>query len=110
MAPTRRPHADPGGDAAVRVPPAAHSAPCSRACRRQGGSPGLRPHLHRRFPHDEAGLNGQTLDLLDAVRSGDGLAGDVDPDTPMIVRSQRLDDIHRIRMLERGGDDIIAKP
>jgi DNA-binding response OmpR family regulator len=34
----------------------------------------------------------------------------VDPDTPMIVRSQRLDDIHRIRMLERGGDDIIAKP
>ena len=57
-----------------------------------------------------ADVNGQTLDLLDAVRSGDGLAGHVDPDTPMIVLSQRPDDIHRIRVLERGGDDIIAKP
>ena len=28
----------------------------------------------------------------------------------MIVLSQRPDDIHRIRVLERGGDDIIAKP
>ncbi len=57
-----------------------------------------------------ADVNGQTLDLLDAVRSGDGLAGHMDPDTPMIVLSQRPDDIHRIRVLERGGDDIIAKP
>jgi len=50
-----------------------------------------------------ADVNGQTLDLLDAVRSGDGLAGHVDPDTPMIVLSQRPDDIHRIRVLERGA-------
>ena len=57
-----------------------------------------------------ADVNGQTLDLLDAVRSGDALAGHVDPDTPMIVLSQRPDDIYRIRVLERGGDDIIAKP
>ena len=57
-----------------------------------------------------ADVNGQTLDLLDAVRTGDGLAGHVDPDTPMIVLSQRPDDIHRIRVLEHGGDDIIAKP
>jgi len=57
-----------------------------------------------------ADVNGQTLDLLDAVRTGDGLAGHVDPDTPMIVLSQRPDDIHRNRVLERGGDDIIAKP
>src|SRR5450755_405443 len=28
----------------------------------------------------------------------------------MIVLSQRPDDIHRNRVLERGGDDIIAKP
>ena len=28
----------------------------------------------------------------------------------MIVLSQRPDDVHRIRVLERGGDDIIAKP
>jgi DNA-binding response OmpR family regulator len=55
-------------------------------------------------------VNGQTLDLVDAVRSGEGLAGHVDPDTPMIVLGERPDDIHRIRVLERGGDDIIAKP
>jgi DNA-binding response OmpR family regulator len=57
-----------------------------------------------------ADVNGQTLELVDDVRSGDRLAGHVDPDTPMIVLSQRPDDIHRIRVLERGGDDIIAKP
>ena len=57
-----------------------------------------------------ADINGQTLELLDAIRSGNGLAGHLDPDTPMIVLSERPDDIHRIRVLERGGDDIIAKP
>lgn len=53
-------------------------------------------------------VNGQTLELLDDVRSGDRLT--VDPDTPIIVLSHRPDDIHRIRVLDRGGDDIIAKP
>jgi DNA-binding response OmpR family regulator len=57
-----------------------------------------------------ADVNGETLDLLDAVRSGNGLASPVDPDTPMIVLSKRADDIHRVRVLERGGDDVIAKP
>ena len=55
-----------------------------------------------------ADLNGQMLELLDTVRSGDQLA--IDPDTPIIVLSHRPDNIHRIRVLERGGDDIIAKP
>ena len=53
-------------------------------------------------------VNGQTLDLLDDVRSGERLAAD--PDTPIIVLSHRPDDIHRIRVLDRRGDDIIAKP
>jgi DNA-binding response OmpR family regulator len=53
-------------------------------------------------------VNGQTLGLLDDVRSGHQLA--VDPGTPIIVLSHRPDDIHRIRVLDRGGDDIIAKP
>ena len=53
-------------------------------------------------------LNGQTLELLDAIRSGHELA--VDPDTPIIVLSHRPDDVHRIRVLDRGGDDVIAKP
>ena len=55
-------------------------------------------------------VNGHTLAIVDAVRSGEGLAGRVDPDTPMIVLSARADRLHRIRVLERGGDDIVQKP
>jgi DNA-binding response OmpR family regulator len=55
-------------------------------------------------------VNGHTLEVVDAVRSSEGLAGRVDPDTPMIVLSARADRLHRIRVLERGGDDIIQKP
>ena len=55
-------------------------------------------------------VNGDTLEVLDAVRAGEGLAGRVDPDTPMIVLTAHGDRLHRIRVLERGGDDIIAKP
>ena len=52
-------------------------------------------------------VNGQTLALLDAIRSGDGLAGRVDPDTPLIVLSRDADRLQRIRVLERGGDDVV---
>jgi DNA-binding response OmpR family regulator len=55
-------------------------------------------------------VNGKTLDLIDAIRSGDGLAGRVDPDTPLIVLTTRVDELHRIRVLDRGGDDVLAKP
>ena len=55
-------------------------------------------------------VNGQTLALLDAIRSGDGIAGRVDPDTPLIVLSHDADRLQRIRMLERGGDDVVRKP
>jgi DNA-binding response OmpR family regulator len=55
-------------------------------------------------------VNGQTLSLIDAVRSSDGLAGRADPDTPMIVLSRNPDRLHRVRVLDRGGDDIVAKP
>ncbi len=55
-------------------------------------------------------VNGQTLELLDTIRSGDGLAGRVDPDTPLIVLSGDADRLQRIRVLERGGDDIVKKP
>lgn len=55
-------------------------------------------------------LNGQTLELLDAVRSGEGIAGRADPDTPMIVLSRDADRLQRIRLLERGGDDVVKKP
>ncbi len=55
-------------------------------------------------------INGQTLELLDTIRSGDGLAARVDPDTPLIVLSRDADRLQRIRVLERGGDDIVKKP
>ena len=55
-------------------------------------------------------VNGETLELLDAIRSGEGLAGRVDPDTPLIVLSRDADRLQRIRVLERGGDDVVRKP
>ena len=55
-------------------------------------------------------VNGETLHLLDAVRSADGLASRVDPGTPIIVLTERPGAVHRVRLLERGGDDVIAKP
>ena len=55
-------------------------------------------------------INGQTLALFDAIRSGDGLAGRVDPETPLIVLSRDADRLQRIRVLERGGDDVVRKP
>ncbi len=55
-------------------------------------------------------VNGQTLALLEAIRSGDGIAGRVDPDTPLIVLSRDADRLQRIRVLERGGDDVVRKP
>ena len=57
-----------------------------------------------------ANLNGQTLRLLDAVRSGAGLAGEIDPHTPIIVLTARADELARVRVFDRGGDDVVAKP
>jgi DNA-binding response OmpR family regulator len=57
-----------------------------------------------------ADINGQTLRLLDAVRSGDGLAGEIDPNTPMIVLTTRADELERVRVFDRGGDDVVSKP
>jgi DNA-binding response OmpR family regulator len=55
-------------------------------------------------------INGQTLEFVDAIRSGDGLAGRADPDIPLIVLSRDANRLQRIRVLERGGDDIVKKP
>ena len=57
-----------------------------------------------------ADINGHTLGLLDAVRGGEGPAGEIDPDTPMIVLTSRADELARVRVFERGGDDVLAKP
>ena len=55
-------------------------------------------------------VNGEALELLDAVRSGEGIAGRADPDTPLVVLSRDADRLQRIRMLERGSDDVVKKP
>jgi DNA-binding response OmpR family regulator len=55
-------------------------------------------------------VNGETLELLDAVRRADGLASRVDPDVPLIVLTARADELARVRYLDRGGDDVVAKP
>ena len=55
-------------------------------------------------------VNGETLSLVDAIRSGEGLAGRADPDTPLIVLSRDADRLQRIRVLDRGGDDVVSKP
>ncbi len=43
-------------------------------------------------------VNGKTLGLIDAIRIG------------VIVQTTRVDELHRIRLLDRGGDDVLAKP
>ena len=57
-----------------------------------------------------ADLNGHTLGLLDALRSGAALTGEIDPHTPMIVLTARADELTRVRVFDRGGDDVVAKP
>jgi DNA-binding response OmpR family regulator len=57
-----------------------------------------------------ADLNGQTLGLLDAVRGAGGLRDGIDPHVPLFVLSSRTDELARIRALERGADDVLAKP
>ena len=57
-----------------------------------------------------ADINGETLGLLDAVRGGEGLAGAIDPNIPMIVLTARADELDRVRVFDRGGDDVVTKP
>jgi DNA-binding response OmpR family regulator len=57
-----------------------------------------------------ADVNGETLTLIDAVRGADGIASRIAPDTPLIVLTARRDELARIRYLDRGGDDVLAKP
>jgi DNA-binding response OmpR family regulator len=55
-------------------------------------------------------VNGKTLGLIDNLRDGDAGLFAVASDTPVVVLTSRVDDVHRVRVLERGGDDIVVKP
>jgi DNA-binding response OmpR family regulator len=57
-----------------------------------------------------ADVNGETLSLVDAVREADGLASRIDSDTPLLIFTARPEQLVRVRYLERGCDDVLAKP
>ena len=68
--------------------------------------------LETRRPHLViCDVNGETLGLLDAVRQAhDGVASRIDPDVPLIVLTERSDELARVRYFDRGSDDVVAKP
>ena len=53
-------------------------------------------------------VNGNTLALLDALRAGE--LHHVGADTPVLVLTGQSAEQHRVRMLERGADDLVLKP
>jgi DNA-binding response OmpR family regulator len=57
-----------------------------------------------------ADVNGKTLGLLDWLRGADSALCAAATDTPVIVLTSSVDELHRVRLLERGGDDVIVKP
>ncbi len=54
--------------------------------------------------------DGNGLELLDSIRSADGLASRLDPGLPVIVLSGRGAETDRVRGFARGCDDYVAKP
>jgi DNA-binding response OmpR family regulator len=55
-------------------------------------------------------VNGTTLALLDWLRGADVVFCAAAVDTPVIVLTSRTEEVHWVRLLERGGDDVIVKP
>ena len=53
--------------------------------------------------------DGHGLELLDAVRSADGLASRLDPELPVIVLSGRTGETDRVRGFARGCDDYVGE-
>jgi DNA-binding response OmpR family regulator len=54
--------------------------------------------------------DGSGLELLDRVRSADGMTSRIDPDLPVIVVSGRGAESDRVRSFTRGADDHVQKP
>jgi DNA-binding response OmpR family regulator len=54
--------------------------------------------------------DGSGLELIARVRAADGVASRLDPTLPLIVLSGRSTEVDRVRGLERGADDFVAKP
>jgi DNA-binding response OmpR family regulator len=54
--------------------------------------------------------DGHGLELLDRVRSADGLASRIDPDLPVVILTGRTGESDRVRGFARGADDYVVKP
>jgi DNA-binding response OmpR family regulator len=54
--------------------------------------------------------DGSGLDLLDRVRSADGMSSRLDPEVPVIVLTGRASEADRVRGFARGADDYLVKP
>src|SRR3954467_472584 len=50
------------------------------------------------------------FDVIERVRTADGVASRSDPRTPMLVLSGRRSELDRLRGFERGADDYVLKP
>jgi DNA-binding response OmpR family regulator len=55
-------------------------------------------------------LNGKTLGVLDNLRDPDAVGIATASDTPVIALTGGQDELARVRLLERGCDDVIARP
>src|SRR3954454_1133373 len=49
------------------------------------------------------------LELLRRIRSADGVASRINPQTPVLVLSGRAEEVDRVRGFDRGCDDFVAK-
>ena len=54
--------------------------------------------------------DGSGLQLLDRVRSSDGLSSRIDPALPVVVLTGRTGEADRVRGFARGADDYVVKP
>ncbi len=54
--------------------------------------------------------DGSGLQVLDRVRSSDGLSSRIDPALPVVVLTGRAGEADRVRGFARGADDYVSKP
>jgi DNA-binding response OmpR family regulator len=70
----------------------------------------LRHHLPHVAVVDLGLPDGDGLELIRFVRESDRVAGQVDPDLPIIVLSGRGSEVERLRGFRNGADDYLVKP
>lgn len=59
----------------------------------------------------DLGLPGRDgLELVQEIRTADGVASRLDPTLPLLVLSGRANELTRVRAIDRGADDVMVKP